>query len=146
MRKTPRNEEHDYGLVAESGEKIEHSERQGLGLQVLEVHEKKVGRWPTITAQAAIARIKSRESDAAAVSLRVIHEREIGDGSLGLAPCSAPIVCVAIRGTNESIPVTYLQCIDYRLIGARPGTPLVLRPGYRVRWSHWAIVGNWGRL
>ena len=40
---TAQNEEEHFGMVAESRQKIERPERQGFGLQVLEVHEEKFG-------------------------------------------------------------------------------------------------------
>ena len=70
-----------------------------------EVHGKKVRRWPTITAQAATARINSRESEAATESLRGIHATGIADGNSERTAVSVSIVRVAINSLQKSVRV-----------------------------------------
>src|SRR5882672_11268411 len=64
--------------------------------------KKNVRRWPIITANAATARIKSKESEAAAESLRGIQANEMGEESTGRGPGSVSTDCVAISALQES--------------------------------------------
>jgi len=62
--------------MAETGEEIEDLQGKDLECKCSKSTKKNVRRWPIITAKATTARIRSKESEAVAESLRGIQARE----------------------------------------------------------------------
>jgi hypothetical protein len=78
---TTRDEKHDDLLLAEASKKIGSFPGPGFLRQTLEVPEKKARRWPTITAAARTARIRSGESEAGAEGSGGLHATGIEGGN-----------------------------------------------------------------